>query len=112
MKNDREALYRFGEHLDISAGPNGCWIWTGARFKSGYGQLMIRPKHYRAHRYLVCLILGEELERDLLVLHRCHNPPCCNPRHLYIGDQKDNMRDMHEAGRDKWSRRRSTPASA
>jgi hypothetical protein len=102
-----ETLRWFFASLDMSTGPDKCWVWDGARFESGYGQLTIGRKHYRAHRWLVCFILGEELERDLLVLHRCHNPPCCNPRHLYVGDQKDNMRDMHEAGRQGryWSRR-------
>lgn len=81
-------------------GPEDCWEWKGYRTPKGYGQFQVSravgPK--RANRIAYLLHTGEE-PGDLKVLHRCDNPPCCNPAHLFLGTQADNVRDMHEKGR-------------
>lgn len=71
---------------------NGCWVWTGATAGRGYGKLFVDGKDIRAHRVSWLLHRGE-LPDASFVLHRCDNPPCVNPDHLFLGDQYDNMRD-------------------
>ncbi len=78
-----------------------CWIWRGALFASGYGKVSCGEKKRRAHRVAHELFIGP-LPDDLHVLHRCDNPPCVNPTHLFLGTHIDNMRDMEAKGRAKW----------
>lgn len=77
--------------------PSGCWEYTRARDKWGYGDVQFLGKHVQAHRLAWRLLRSEPGEMD--VLHKCNNPPCCNPDHLYLGDDFDNSRDRVEAGR-------------
>jgi hypothetical protein len=78
------------------AAPKGCWEYTGARDKWGYGDVQFQRKHVQAHRLSWRLLRGEPGE--LYVLHKCHNPPCCNPDHLYLGTDKENSADRIAAG--------------
>lgn len=77
-------------------GHGGCWIFLGALDKWGYGDVGYRGKHVQAHRLAWRLLRGEPGDKD--VLHTCNNPPCCNPEHLYLGDDFDNARDRIAAG--------------
>jgi hypothetical protein len=80
-------------------GPDECWLWTAARGKHGYGNFVGTNRHtYRAHRVAYELVKGE-IPAGQMVLHRCDNPPCCNPSHLFTGTQSDNMQDMAAKGR-------------
>lgn len=82
-------------------GPDECWPWLGSTDKDGYGQLAVRdPKRrtLKAHRLAYEFGIGP-IPYGLGALHTCDNPPCCNPRHLWAGTQKDNMRDMIAKGR-------------
>ena len=81
--------------LDRTAGPDGCWTWTGSRHPYGYGRL---GRTY-VHRIVAEHHAGRPLTSDDFVCHRCDNPPCANPAHLYIGDAATNMRDMAAKGR-------------
>lgn len=73
---------------------DGCWIWTGAQTKpGGYGQLGIGYKKELAHRISWMIHRGEIPAERPLVLHKCDNPPCCNPDHLFLGTYLDNARD-------------------
>jgi len=78
-------------------GHDGCWVFTGARDKWGYGDLQRRGKHVQAHRWAWKLLRGDPGKLDCL--HTCHNPSCCNPDHLYLGTDVENGRDRAEAGR-------------
>lgn len=75
-----------------------CWIWLGGLFKTGYGAFHINYKTVLAHRYSYELTYGKILN-GMLVLHKCDNKKCCNPKHLFLGTQKDNMDDMINKGR-------------
>lgn len=79
-----------------------CWNWKGVRDKDGYGQLKCAAaRDERAHRVAAYLWLGIPLDSPLKVLHRCDNPPCFNPKHLFGGTVGDNQRDMCAKGRHK-----------
>ena len=75
----------------------GCWLWTGAVDKDGYGKITINYQDHRVHRVVFKLTKGDP--GDLPVLHTCDNPPCCRPSHLYLGTHADNARDRDERKR-------------
>lgn len=79
-----------------------CWNWQGAVNDYGYGYLKIGPTGERvqllAHR-VAFAAYNDELPDGADLLHSCDNPPCCNPAHLRIGDQRTNLADMRAKGR-------------
>jgi len=79
-------------------GLSECIEWRGTRTQSGYGQKYINGKRYRTHRLAWEWAYGP-IPEGILVLHHCDNPPCCNPNHLFLGTQSDNMRDCAKKGR-------------
>lgn len=93
-----EPRVRFEAHVDKSG---DCWLWTGPRSASGYGRCSRGMKKHRAHRVAFALYVAE-IPEGMHVLHRCDNPPCVNPAHLFLGTHIDNMRDMEAKGRAKW----------
>jgi hypothetical protein len=75
---------------------NGCWIWQ--KYTDRYGILRWRGKTVKAH-WLSFEIFRHSVPQGLSVLHRCDVPACCNPGHLFLGTQTDNMRDCASKGR-------------
>ena len=73
-----------------------CWEWTGGTCKDGYGKTMYQKKHMKTHRVAFLLANGY---LPPLVMHKCDNPPCCNPTHLSPGTVKDNVQDSLRKGR-------------
>lgn len=98
---------RLHARLDKSVGPDGCWVWTGSttRGEFGYGQIGEvkdgRRRCWLTHRLAMSLHLGRDLAAEECVLHRCDNPPCCNPTHLFLGDRNDNAKDKVAKGRQR-----------
>lgn len=81
--------------------PNsGCWIWVGGVRcdKEPYGRLKLGTKFLSAHRYSYQLKRGE-IPNGMHVLHKCDVMGCCNPDHLYLGDDAQNCRDRDSRGR-------------
>lgn len=81
-------------------GEDECWGWQKARHPKGYGQFSFNGTTNRAHRVAWILVYGP-IPKGLYVCHRCDNPPCCNPKHLFLGTQKDNMEDCARKERKK-----------
>lgn len=89
----------FDEFLSRADRSGECWVWTGSRLKSGgYGLFCEGGITHRAHRRSWELSHGE-IPGGLFVLHRCDNPPCVRPSHLFLGTQADNNKDMTSKGR-------------
>jgi hypothetical protein len=82
---------------------NGCWLYQG-RIHNGYGVIYLfrnkkdKQESIYAHRLAYMLFVGK-IRKDMFICHKCNNPKCCNPEHLYQGTQKDNMQDMVNAHR-------------
>jgi hypothetical protein len=79
-------------------GPDGCWIWTGARSKNGQGAIHVAGKLYAVHRLAHQLWLGP-IPPGHRVKHRCGNLACCNPRHLYLASLEERLLDKIEKQR-------------
>jgi hypothetical protein len=81
--------------LDVDT---GCMNWQHYKNADGYGRMSFERKVTSAHRFAYNLFVGE-IPKGMVVRHKCHNPACCNPEHLLIGTQFDNIQDMVKAGR-------------
>jgi hypothetical protein len=85
----------------VVGGPDECWEFQGARAPTGYGKISSRPEDYLlAHRAMWIVTFGP-IPPGRSVLHRCDNPPCVNPAHLYVGSASDNMHDAAQRTRTK-----------
>lgn len=94
-----DPMAKFWERVDRSGGPDACWPWTGAKKRRGYGFVMHRGKAFGAHRLALAGGFSSLPDRSVLACHRCDNPPCCNPAHLFWGTNTDNRRDAVSKGR-------------
>lgn len=82
-----------GEH------PDDCWDWRGSTYGFGYGALRTSGRKKAGAHRISWEVHNGEIPEGMWVLHTCDNPPCTNPKHLYLGDRIDNVRDMHNRGR-------------
>ncbi len=85
--------------IDPYGGLNSCWEFTNAKYRSGHGQIRRQGKLVRAHRWSYEHHYDVQLKDKDVVRHLCDNPACCNPLHLLIGTQADNMHDCTSRGR-------------
>ena len=95
-------LWHFHSSLIIAEGDSPCWIWKG-RKRSGYGYVMVQGRQQQAHRYAYELYRSP-IPAGMVIRHICNQPACCNPEHLQVGTQHENMQDMIDAGRQGWRR--------
>jgi hypothetical protein len=106
-KHVPEALARHTILLKILASvtvtDKGCWEWTKWRNPQWhYGEVCYRGKNWRVHRLLWTITKGD-IPVGHVLCHRCDNPPCCNPEHLFVGNDADNVLDRMRKGRDHHS---------
>lgn len=91
---------RFWAHVDKSG---GCWVWLGTRHGKGYGHVKSGGVVRKAHRVSWEMVHGP-IPDGLLVCHRCDNPPCVRPDHLFLGTARDNTQDSISKGRTRRQR--------
>lgn len=77
---------------------SGCWEWTGSTVPRGYGQIYFAGIKGRVHRVAYAAYVGP-IPKGMGVCHKCDNPKCFNPEHLFVGTQTDNNRDKALKGR-------------
>jgi hypothetical protein len=103
LKYSARDRVRFWSNVSIAAG--GCAEWNGSITSSGYGTFWHSGKLRAAHRVAFELAFGNipdmvgADQRGTCILHRCDNPRCVNPEHLFVGTHADNMVDMDSKGR-------------
>jgi len=96
----KEGLKRLREHFEKHViKKDGCWGWNGSKTKK-YKSLRYLDKDILAHR-ASWLLHKEEIPEGIFICHKCDNPECTNPDHLFLGTPTDNVRDMHKKGRAK-----------
>lgn len=96
------------KYIDRTSSDRGCWLWTGAKTRGGYGHFSIQRRVVRVSRIMLHLYLGLDLRGPWLARHTCDNPPCCNPAHLVAGTQQQNVEDMWQRNRGLLGERMAT----
>lgn len=92
------ALDRFMQRIDRSGGDESCWEWTAGKSSRGYGTITVGGVNLGAHRFAFENFVGP-IPDGMYVCHKCDNPACCNPSHLFLGTALDNNRDRNSKGR-------------
>lgn len=101
---------RLWEKVDRSGGPDACWPWTAAR-NYGYGIIGITTTTVDRATRVIWRLMNGPIPAGMFVCHHCDNPPCCNPKHLFVGTHRDNMADCKSKGRN-WFGRGETGGNA
>lgn len=96
-KYSEKDIQRFWSKVAITDNPDDCWLWTAGTV-TGYGSFGFQGRMRIASR-VAWEITNSEIPAGMKVLHTCDNPLCVNPKHLFLGTQLDNMRDMVRKGR-------------
>lgn len=93
----RDANQRFWEKVK-TAGQDECWEWQGSRDQCGYAMFWLGNRTLHATRAYF-MLLGIDMTENVVVCHKCDNPNCVNPHHLFLGTNKDNVDDKIRKGR-------------
>lgn len=90
-------IKRFWSKVDVKS-EDECWEWMAGDDGNGYGVIRINNKNVKAHRFSYTINIGVIFDK-LFVCHSCDNPSCVNPKHLWLGTNKDNSQDRDVKGR-------------
>lgn len=99
---------RFFNSIEKEQKINGCWLWTKAIGKNGYGVLNIKGILFYAHRYSWELNYGK-IPKNMFICHKCDVRNCVNPKHLFLGTNHDNVKDMIRKGRNNSPKGSNSP---
>lgn len=91
---------KFWDMIDVSEDKNTCWEWKSKKGTFLRAYTRYKGKSWNASRLAWFLINGE-IPDGLIICHKCDNPPCCNPNHLFLGTFQDNVDDRERKGRNK-----------
>ena len=94
---DHRSLARFLGYIRKGPTVNDCWSWAASVKNGGYGQFIYKGHNWAASRFSYLVYVKDP--GGNFVLHKCDNPPCCNPAHLFLGDHQANTDDMMAKGR-------------
>lgn len=104
MNNIYKTLWEF---IDVRE-PDLCWEWKRSKTKAGYGHFRKDKQIFYTHRIVYQEVYGI-IPKGMQVCHKCDNPSCCNPAHLFLGTSKDNINDAINKGRRSYSPKRHVP---
>lgn len=88
----------FQSHRYTANQKTGCWEWRGGKISAGYGSFTLYKETYLAHRVAYGVKYGL-IPEGFVICHRCDNPSCINPEHLFLGTMSDNIKDRDTKGR-------------
>lgn len=106
---DKTQQSRFWSSADLTANKNLCWEWKRKR-EGRYATFYLKGREYKAPRVAYSIFYGKD-PSDLLICHKCDNPNCINPNHLFLGTEKDNSDDKIAKGREVFVKGESHPMS-
>lgn len=94
---DDKTIARFWSKV-ARRGPDDCWDWTASRVTDGYGEFRLNKPRRKCRTHVFSYEIHKGTTNGLYVCHSCDRPPCCNPAHLWLGTNRDNINDLVAKG--------------